>query len=43
MPLASVEELESEEIAISSDGDRISDLVREGNKLVFDFLINCSF
>ena len=34
MPLASVEELESEEIAISSDGDRISDLVREGNDQV---------
>ena len=31
MPLASIEELESEEIKISSDGDRISDLVREGN------------
>ena len=34
MPLASIEELESEEIAISSDGDRISYLVREGNDLV---------
>ena len=31
MPLASFEELESEDIAISIDGDRISDLVREGN------------
>ena len=34
MPLASIEELESEEIKLSSDGDRISDLVREGNDLV---------
>ena len=34
MPLASVEELESEEITISSDGDIILDLVREGNDLV---------
>ena len=34
MPLASIEELESEEIKISSDGDRISDLVREGNDVV---------
>ena len=31
MPLTSFEELESEDIAISTDGDRISDLVREGN------------
>ena len=31
MPLASFEELESEDIAISTDGDRISDLIREGN------------
>ena len=31
MPLASFEELESEDIAISTDGDRIFDLVREGN------------
>ena len=30
MPLASMEEMESENIAISVDGDRISDLVREG-------------
>ena len=34
MPLASIEELESEEIKISSDGDRISNLVREGNDVV---------
>ena len=34
MPLASIEELESEEIKISSSGDRISDLVREGNDVV---------
>ena len=31
MALASFEELESEDIAISTDSDRISDLVREGN------------
>ena len=31
MPLTSFEELESEDIAISTDGDRISILVREGN------------
>jgi len=31
LPLASVEELESEDMSISTDGDRISDLVREGN------------
>ena len=31
MPLASFEELELEDIAISTDGDRISDLVREGS------------
>ena len=34
MPLANIEELESEEIKISSDGDKISDLVREGNDVV---------
>ena len=34
MPLARIEELESEEIEISYDGDRISYLVREGNDLV---------
>ena len=31
MPLAIFEELESEDISISTDGDRIFDLVREGN------------
>ena len=31
MPLAIFEELEPEDIVISTDGDRISDLVREGN------------
>ena len=31
MLLASFEELELEDISISTDGDRISDLVREGN------------
>ena len=34
MPLASVEELVSKEITISSDVNRISDLVREGNDVV---------
>ena len=34
MPLESIEELESEEIKISSDGDIISDLVREGNDVL---------
>ena len=40
MPLASFEELESEDIAISADGDRIFDLVREGNFM--DTLLNFS-
>ena len=31
MPLASFEELESGDIAISTDGNGIFDLVREGN------------
>ena len=31
MSLTSFEELGSEDIAISTDGDRISDLVREGD------------
>ena len=31
MPLARFEELESDDIAISTNGDRIFDLVREGN------------
>ena len=30
MPLASLEEIESNETIVSVDGDRISDLVREG-------------
>ena len=40
MPLASFEELESEDIAISTDGDRIFDLVREGN---FMYVLNTKF
>ena len=40
MPLSSFEELESEDIAISIDGDRISDLVREGN---FMYILNTTF
>ena len=31
MSIASFEEMQSEETTISSDGDRVSDLVREGN------------
>ena len=31
MSIAMFEEMQSEEITISSDGDRVSDLVREGN------------
>jgi hypothetical protein len=31
MPLASSEEMESNETIVSVDGDRVSDLVREGN------------
>ena len=34
MPPANIEELESEEIKISSDGNTISNLVREGNDVV---------
>ena len=50
MPLASFEELESEDIAISTDGDIISYLVIEGNFMytlindIFyfkDFLLEC--
>ena len=40
IPFASFEELESEDIAISTDGDRISDLVREGN---FMYILNTTF
>ena len=40
MPLARFEELESEDIAISTDGDRISDFVREGN---FMYILNTKF
>ena len=31
MPLASLKEMESNETIVSIDGDRVSDLVREGN------------
>jgi hypothetical protein len=31
IPLASLEEMESNETIVSVDGDRVSDLVREGN------------
>jgi hypothetical protein len=31
MPLASSEEMESNETIVSVDGDRVYDLVREGN------------
>ena len=40
MPLEIFEEMESEDIVISTNGDRISDLVREGN--VMYTLINLS-
>ena len=42
IPLASLEELESKDIPISSDGDRILDLVRKGN-VIFTKNIHCSF
>ena len=41
MPLTSFEELELEDIAISTHGDRISGLVREGNFMYT--LINAIF
>ena len=31
MPLSNLEEMESNEAIVSVDGDRVSDLVREGN------------
>ena len=34
MFVAMFEEMKSEETTISSDGDRVSDLVREGNILI---------
>jgi hypothetical protein len=38
MPLASLEEIESNETIVSVDGDRVSDLVREGKiKLCLNF------
>ena len=40
MPLARFEEFESKDIAISTNGDRISDLVREGN---FMYELNTTF
>ena len=40
LPLASFEELESEDVAISIDGDRISDLVREGK---FMYMCTCIY
>jgi len=40
LSLASFEELELEDIAISIDGDRISDLVREGN---FMYMCTCIY
>jgi hypothetical protein len=39
MPLASLEEIESNETIVSIDGYRVSDLVREGKiKLCLNFL-----
>jgi hypothetical protein len=38
MPLASLEEIESNETIVSVDGDRVSDIVREGKiKLCLNF------
>ena len=41
LPLASIEDSETQDIAISTDGDRISDIVR-GGKFMYT-LINLSF
>jgi hypothetical protein len=44
MPLASSEEMESNETIVSVDGDRVSDLVREGKILMFKFFqITCRY
>jgi hypothetical protein len=40
MALASSEEMESNETIVSVDGDRVSDLVREGNFYVYFFSNN---
>ena len=44
MPLASSEEMESNETIVSVDGDRVSDLVREGKIFMFKFFqITCRY
>ena len=44
MPLASLEEIESNETIVSVDGDRVSDLVREGKIFMFNFFqITCRY
>ena len=42
IPVASFEDMESEEIVVSSKGDRVYDLVREGN-ISIDFKIYICF
>jgi hypothetical protein len=44
MPLASSEEMESNETIVSIDGNRVSDLVREGKIFMFKFFqITCRY
>jgi hypothetical protein len=44
MPLASLEEMESDETIVSVDGDRVFDLVREGKIFMFKlFQITCRY
>jgi hypothetical protein len=44
MPLASSEEMESNETIVSVDGDRVFDLVREGKIFMFKFFqITCRY
>jgi hypothetical protein len=40
IPLATLDEMESNETIVSVDGDRVSDLVREGNFYVYFFSNN---
>jgi hypothetical protein len=43
MPLASLEEMESNDTTVSTNGDRVFDLVREGkmNCTIFQFFLLC--
>jgi len=49
MPIASLEEMESNDIIVSIYGDRVSDLVREGNitivqrSMVYVLTMSCLF